>query len=120
MGVQISDSLGTVKPWSQYICNLALLNNQVMPPRKEFDAPNVVGGYVREPVVGKHKWTLSADVNSMYPLLGMVGFNMSPETLRIREVGSNLFQVPDKIQQSTSNNLSTLKPRFSNLFAFSL
>lgn len=51
-----------------------------MPMCKEFNPPNVVGGYVREPNVGKHKWTLSADVNSMYPLLGMVGFNMSPET----------------------------------------
>lgn len=80
MGVQISDSLGTVKPWSQYICNLASLNNQILPERKEFDSPNVVGGYVREPNIGKHKWVLSADVNSMYPLLGMVGFNMSPET----------------------------------------
>lgn len=80
MGVQIGDSMGTVKPWSQYISNRSLLNNQVMPMRQEFESPHVVGGYVRDPNKGKHKWVLSADVNSMYPLLGMVGFNMSPET----------------------------------------
>jgi len=51
-----------------------------MPPKQEHPAPNVVGGFVREPNAGKHKWVISADVNSMYPLLGMVGFNMSPET----------------------------------------
>ena len=80
MGVLLSDSLGTVKPWSQYILNKSYNNMQVMPPKQEFDNPHVVGGYVRTPNAGKHKWVLSADVNSMYPLLGMVGFNMSPET----------------------------------------
>lgn len=80
MGVQIGDSMGTVKPWSQYILNKSIKNMQVMPPRQEFPDPHVVGGYVRDPITGKHRWVLSADVNSMYPLLGMVGFNMSPET----------------------------------------
>lgn len=80
MGVQIGDSIGTVKPWSQYLLNKSMLNHQVMPPRKDHPKPNVVGGYVMDPKVGKHKWVLSTDVNSMYPLLGMVGFNMSPET----------------------------------------
>jgi DNA polymerase elongation subunit (family B) len=80
MGVQLSDAMGTVKPWSQYILNRSLLNNQVMPPKTDNPDPKVVGGYVRDPNKGKHKWVVSADVNSMYPLLGMVGFNMSPET----------------------------------------
>ena len=79
MGVQIGDSLGTVKPWSQYIANRSMESKKVMPPKKENGLPKVVGGYVRDPEVGKHKWVLSADVNSMYPLLGMTGFNMSPE-----------------------------------------
>ena len=80
MGVQIGDSMGTVKPWSQYIANRSIKNMQVMPMRQEFPDPHVVGGYVRDPNTGKHKWVVSGDVNSMYPLLGMVGFNMSPET----------------------------------------
>jgi len=80
MGVQISDAVGTVKPWSQYIMNKSMLNRRVIPPRSEHDQPHVVGGYVRDVERGKHEWVLSADVNSMYPLLGMVGFNMSPET----------------------------------------
>lgn len=80
MGVLLSNTLGTVKPWSQFIGNRLYQNNQIMPKRQEYDNPNIVGGYVKEPQVGKHKWVLSVDVNSMYPLLGMVGFNMSPET----------------------------------------
>jgi len=80
MGVQLSDALGTVKPWTRYIANKAHLKNQILPPKSHHDQPHVVGGFVRESEKGKHKWVLSADVNSMYPLLGMVGFNMSPET----------------------------------------
>ncbi|UOK16916.1 putative DNA polymerase [Vibrio phage phiKT1024] len=80
MGVTIADSMGTVKPWSQYIANRSIQDQKVMPMKQEHDHPYVVGGYVRDPQKGKHKWILSADVNSMYPLLGMVGFNMSPET----------------------------------------
>ena len=80
MGVQLSDSTGTVKPWSQYISNRGHQNNQIMPPRVDNDKPDVVGGYVRVPDLGKRKWVLSGDVKSMYPLLGMTGFNMSPET----------------------------------------
>lgn len=80
MGTQISDSLGTVKIWSQFIANEAYLNKQIMPPKEDHEHPNVVGGYVRDVQRGKHSWIISTDVNSMYPLLGMVGFNMSPET----------------------------------------
>lgn len=80
MGVTLYDTMGTVKAWSQYIGNKSYLDNKVLPPKTEHSEPHVVGGYVRDPVKGKHKWVLSADVNSMYPLLGMVGFNMSPET----------------------------------------
>lgn len=80
MGVQIGDALGTVKPWGQYIANKSMMNRQVLPPRQHHDSPDVVGGFVRDPIRGKLKWVISEDVNSMYPLLGMVGFNMSPET----------------------------------------
>lgn len=91
MGVQISDSLGTVKPWAQYLSNVAIIDAQVMPPQKENAQPHVVGGYVRDPSLGRKKWVISSDVNSMYPLLGMAGFNMSPETfLEIHQLPPSL------------------------------
>lgn len=94
MGVLMSDSLGTVKPWSQYLLNKSYELNQVMPCKQEHSHPNIVGGYVKDPQIGKHKWVLSADVNSMYPLLGMVGFNMSPETyVPIHELPADLKEL---------------------------
>ncbi len=81
MGVQVNDSMSTVKPWTKYISNKALLSKQVLPKVQVNDKLiPIKGGFVAKPQVGKHKWIMSSDVNSMYPLLGMVGFNISPET----------------------------------------
>ena len=38
------------------------------------------GGYVKEPQIGRHKWVVSFDLNSLYPNL-IVQYNMSPETI---------------------------------------
>lgn len=80
MGITVGAAMGTVGPWSTYLSNRLIAESKVMPPRQEHDSPSVVGGYVRDPNKGKHRWIMSTDVNSMYPLLGMVGFNMSSET----------------------------------------
>jgi len=101
MGVQVGDSMGTVKPWSQYISNKSLLNNQIMPMRQDHPKPDVVGGYVRDPNAGLHKWVLSSDVNSMYPLLGMVGFNMSPETFIPK------YDLPDELRDIVLAHFNT-------------
>ena len=81
MGILLSDTLGTVKPWSQYIANSAYQQNLIMPQRQEHDQPSITGGFVRQPKVGKHRWVMNLDVNSMYPNLSITAFNMSPETL---------------------------------------
>jgi len=123
MGVSLLDSMGTVKPWSQYISNKSMMNNQVMPFKKDHGQPMVVGGYVREHVPGKLKWVLSGDVNSMYPLLGMVGFNMSPETFiskpdlppKLRDIvikyfndqeEANRLELPENVWKETTDLLN--------------
>jgi DNA polymerase elongation subunit (family B) len=81
MGVLISDSMGTTKPWASYIENYAYLNKQILPPDVKSDSnEKVKGGLVTDPRRGKHKWVFSIDINSAYPNLGMRGFNLSPET----------------------------------------
>lgn len=81
MGVNYKDVLGTVKPWAQYISNVALKENLVMPKTEEVEATQFKGAFVRHPVKGKHKWVLNFDVNSMYPQFSIAGFGMSPENL---------------------------------------
>lgn len=80
MGVLLDDTMKTVKPWSQHIANEALKQNKVMPPKKDVDSPKIVGGFVKKPIPGLCKWCMNVDVNSMYPMLSIAAFNMSPET----------------------------------------
>lgn len=100
-GTQLEDTLGTVRIWSQYLSNLLYKDNLIMPKKQEHPQPHVVGGYVQDPIKGKHEWVMSVDVNSMYPLLGMVSFNMSPETyIEPHEVPSELQDVLRKYYNS--------------------
>ena len=110
MGVQLSDSMGTVKPWARYIANKLMQENKVMPPDVKSDDPHVVGGYVRNCTKGKHRWVLSADVNSMYPMLGMVGFNMSPETFVPKS------KLPDDLKDIILSHWSRFNVNTSEIF----
>ena len=76
----IPDTLGTLKAWDTYITDVIYRDKLITPPKVSSQDASVVGGFVRQSEIGKHKWILSSDVNSMYPLLGMAAHNMSPET----------------------------------------
>lgn len=81
MGINMSDTFGTVKPWGMFLTNLAMKKNLIMPKDEKHTLDKgVVGGYVAEPQRGLHSWIASIDVNSEYPLLGIVAHNMSAET----------------------------------------
>ena len=83
MGILPGDALGTVKPWAQYLSNVAYYENKVMPIRVDPDTiemEGVTGGFVRDPVKANHRWIMNFDVNSMYPQLSIAAFNMSPDT----------------------------------------
>ena len=76
------DALGTTAIWDTIIYNELLQDNIVIPPKPpiEHDAGKIVGGYVKDPMVGAHDWVVSFDLNSLYPNI-IVQYNMSPETL---------------------------------------
>jgi DNA polymerase elongation subunit (family B) len=79
--VNYEDVFSPVKTWDIIIYNH--LNDQkiIVPPRKGGEkASQFEGAYVKDPLVGKHHWAVSLDLNSMYPML-MVQYNMSPETI---------------------------------------
>lgn len=106
MGVNIPDSLGTVKPWSSFINNIAYLENKILPNSDVDDNADtsIKGGYVADPITGKHEWVVSVDINSAYPNLSMRGFNMSAETyvapkdlpLEMRDINLAFFNDEDE------------------------
>jgi DNA polymerase elongation subunit (family B) len=78
-GILLSDTLGTVKPWSQFIANTGYKNKEIIEKtERTSEEIQIKGGRVTDPTIGKHEWLVSVDVNSMYPS-NMRAFNMSPE-----------------------------------------
>jgi len=79
MGCTLQDTLGTIVPWSMYIGNISYKKKQIMPAKKHNGSKvEVTGGFVKDPEVGKHRWLVSTDYASMYPM-NITAFNLSPE-----------------------------------------
>tara|TARA_Y100000389_G_scaffold109138_1_gene106213 strand:+ start:818 stop:3310 length:2493 start_codon:yes stop_codon:yes gene_type:complete len=79
--VNYTDVLGTVRYWDVLIYNYLKEKNIVIPQKKDHKkAEQFEGAYVKDPIVGMHKWVMSFDLNSLYPHL-IMQYNISPETL---------------------------------------
>jgi len=79
--VNYVDTMATVRPWDTIINNYLLDNDIVIPPssRPGDQIVDIVGGYVKDPLVGMHEWVVSFDLTSLYPHL-IMQYNISPET----------------------------------------
>lgn len=78
--VNFTDTMTTVRSWDTIIHNYLMNDNIVVPQVKQNISFNtLVGGYVKDPSVGLHKWVVSYDLNSLYPHL-IMQYNISPET----------------------------------------
>lgn len=80
-GTNYSDAFGTVTQWDVAIHNHLIEQNIVIPTSKSSAfSGKPIGGFVKEPIGGRHDWVVSYDVTSMYPMT-IIGYNISPETL---------------------------------------
>jgi len=79
--VNYEDVFSPVKTWDIIIYNYLNDMKVVVPPRKDSKKDgHYEGAYVKDPLVGKHDWCCSFDLNSLYPHL-IMQYNMSPETI---------------------------------------
>ncbi|MEC8530274.1 MAG: DNA polymerase domain-containing protein, partial [Thermoproteota archaeon] len=100
-GVNLVDSLTSVRMWDVIIHNYLMKKNLVVPPKViEDKAFQVEGAYVKDPQVGMHKWVVSFDLNSLYPHL-IMQYNISPETY-VRDIGQR--PTADEIIAGLYNN----------------
>ncbi len=75
------DVYSQVKTWDNIIFNYLKKKNIVVPPKKSNKKDYAYeGAYVKDPILGKHDWVVSFDLNSLYPHL-IMQYNISPETL---------------------------------------
>jgi len=79
-GVNYGDSFGTTSIWDSFIYRVLQQQNIACPPKQTKGRTQYAGGYVKDPVVGAHKWVTSFDLNSLYPNI-IIQYNMSPETV---------------------------------------
>jgi DNA polymerase elongation subunit (family B) len=85
-GVNYTDTLGTTAIWDTIIFRDLAKDKIAIPPFKPKAKTKFAGGYVKSPMVGRHSWVCSFDLNSLYPSI-MVQYNMSPETICPKSTG---------------------------------
>ena len=75
------DVYSQVRMWDTIIYN-HLRKKGIVIPQKTHSGKDAQfeGAYVKDPIVGGHKWVASFDLNSLYPHL-IMQYNISPETL---------------------------------------
>ena len=79
--VNFMDVFSQVRTWDQIIYHYLAERNIVIPSKKGTKKnAQYAGAYVKEPIVGKHEWIVSFDLNSLYPHL-IMQYNISPETM---------------------------------------
>lgn len=79
--INFEDVYSPVRMWDVIIYNHLRERNIVIPLQKDsIKSETFEGAYVKDPLIGPHKWVASFDLNSLYPHL-IMQYNMSPETL---------------------------------------
>ena len=89
-GVNYQDTFGTTAIWDSIIYRALSQKHIAIPQNVDKNKASYPGGYVKEPMCGKHDWVVSFDLNSLYPNL-LVQYNMSPETIRQRITDVDVF-----------------------------
>ena len=74
------DSLTTVRMWDTIVHNSLMEQNIAVPPHHKFKKEKTIeGGFVKDIQPGFHKWVVSFDLTSLYPML-IQQYNISHET----------------------------------------
>ena len=118
--VNYSDTFTQVRMWDVLIHNYLLNKKIVIPPKvMHSKESSYVGAYVKEPIVGMHKWIMSFDLNSLYPHL-IMQYNISPETfinekqiISIEDIINRNVDTPkDKVMAANGYHFSRDKQGF--------
>lgn len=115
-GINFGESFGTVVIWESILYRWQM-SRSIVPPIKTGpgdDLGELVGGYVKDPVMGFSDWVVSLDLNSLYPHL-MLQYNMSPETYISDD---RVYCTPEMVLEGKFSNEDELKARCANGVAF--
>ena len=101
--VNLIEAMTTVRMWDIIIHNHLRDRNIVVPHHDPYSEEGsnrpqkdstIQGAYVKDPIVGLHKWVVSFDLNSLYPHL-IMQYNISPDTYVERRNGVEIQNLID-------------------------
>lgn len=79
--INFEDVFSQLRMWDAIIYNHLRAKHIVIPTKTGgAKSEQFEGAYVKDPLIGQHKWVASFDLNSLYPHL-IMQYNISPETL---------------------------------------
>ena len=95
--VNLEDVFSQVRTWDAIIHHHLMSKGMVIPQKTEHKKDEqYAGAFVMDPIVGKHDWVVSFDLNSLYPHL-IMQYNISPETKDKNPVWGRNNITPDSI-----------------------
>jgi DNA polymerase elongation subunit (family B) len=91
------DVYSQVRMWDAIIYNHLRKKNIVIPMKVSNGGKDAQfeGAYVKDPIIGQHKWMASFDLNSLYPHL-IMQYNISPETLTSEKLSVTVDKLLNK------------------------
>lgn len=94
--INFEDVYSQVRMWDTIIYNHLRKKGIVIPAKSHLgkDA-QFEGAYVKDPIIGLHKWVASFDLNSLYPHL-IMQYNISPETLTSEKLSVTVDKLLNK------------------------
>jgi DNA polymerase elongation subunit (family B) len=99
--VNFSEVFSQVRTWDSIIYHHLNEQKIVIPPKKDEDkSEQFAGAYVKDPIIGMHKWVVSFDLDSLYPHL-IMQFNISPET-KVKGKEKKRIPIDDLLQSLKS------------------
>jgi DNA polymerase elongation subunit (family B) len=76
-----TDAFSQVRMWDAIVYNHLRKKNVVVDPIVKHSKDSAYeGAFVKDPILGMHKWVASFDLNSLYPHL-IMQYNISPDTI---------------------------------------
>ena len=95
--INFEDVYSQVRMWDAIIYNHLRKKGIVIPMKvnNEGKTGQFEGAYVKDVLVGMHKWVVSFDLNSLYPHL-IMQYNISPETLTHEKISCTVDKLLDQ------------------------
>lgn len=78
--VNYNNVFSPLKTWDGIIHYSLMQQNKIIPENKKHSKEDYGGAFVKDPIMGYHRWLVSFDLTSLYPML-LMQYNISPETL---------------------------------------